>query len=125
MRPVLLALLLLATPAAADPLTGKSYIVEMSSSQSASGYGDYLLPPLLAELGRSDLKPWKTLGPGADVVVNVMTASDVGRWVGTGDSRVWTYTISATVGISPETYVIPYEGTPALRRPGRAGDAEP
>ena len=74
----------------------------MSSSQSASGYGDYLLPPLLAELGRSDLKPWKTLGPGADEVVNVVTPSDVGRWVGTGEDRVWTYAISATVRLSPK-----------------------
>lgn len=115
MQPVLiLSLLLLPLPgsALAGPLSGKSYIVEMSSSQSASGYADYLLPPLLKELAASDLKPWKTLGPGADVVVNVVTGSDVGRWVDQGGEEVWLYTVSVTVGLSPESYVIPYEGTP-------------
>lgn len=111
MRPLLLALLL-ATPAAADPLTGKSYIIQLSSSQYSSGYGNYLLPPLAKVLAHSGLKSQN--GPGADVMVNVETDSDVGRWVGKGDGRVWTYTISATVGISPEAYVIPFEGTPAF-----------
>ena len=105
--------LLLATPAAADPLSGKSFIIEMSSSQAASGYGDYLLPPLMKALDHSDLKPWTSLGPGADVVVNVVTESDVGRWVKTDAGRVWIYTIAVTIGISPEGYVIPFEGTPA------------
>lgn len=111
---LILPFLLLATPALAGPLTGKTYIVELSSAQSASGYGDYLLPPLLKALAASDLKPWKTLGPGADVVVNVLTDSDVGRWVGTGDAKAWIYTISATVGLSPESHAIPIEGTPAF-----------
>lgn len=114
MRALLLPLLLLATPALAGPLSGKSYIVELSSSQSASGYGEYLLPPLLRALEASDLTPWTTLGPGADVVVNVVTGSDVGQWVKQGDQKVWLYTISATVGISPESYAIPYDGTPAF-----------
>lgn len=114
MRPILLPLLLLPLPALAGPLTGKTYIIELSSSQSASGYGDYLLPPLLKALAGSGMKPWKQLGPGADLVVNVVTDSDVGRWVGTGDAKAWIYTISATVGLSPEAYVIPVEGTPAF-----------
>ena len=29
-------------------------------------------------------------------------------------ARVWLYTIAATVGISPESDAIPYEGTPAF-----------
>lgn len=110
----LLLLALLPLPAFAGPLSGKSYIVELSSSQSASGYGDYLLPPLLKALEASDLKPWTTLGPGADVVVNVVTGSDVGQWVKQGDQKVWLYTISATIGVSPESYVLPYDGTPAF-----------
>lgn len=107
-----LATALLATPAAADPLAGKSYIIQLSSTQYSSGYGEYLLPPLAAVMQRSGLKAKN--GPGADFVVNVEPDSDVGRWVGTGENRVWLYTISATVGISPESYEIPYEGTPAF-----------
>lgn len=112
MRHVILALILLATPATADPLTGKTYIIELSSSQYASGYGNYLIPPLAAVMAKSGLTAKS--GPGADVVVNIMTDSDVGRWVGTGAGRVWMYTISATIGISPEAYAIPYDGTPAF-----------
>jgi hypothetical protein len=111
LRPFLL-LTLLATPAQADPLTGKTYIIQLSSSQYDSGYGKYLLPPLAAALKTSGMNDQH--GPGADVVVNVETASDVGKWVGHGASKVWTYSISATVGISPEAYEIPYDGTPAF-----------
>jgi hypothetical protein len=114
MRVLPLILSLLASPAICGPLTGKSYIVELSSSQSASGYGDYLLPPLLQALAASDLVPHKVLGPGADVVVNVVTDSDVGRWAVQDGQKVWIYTIGATVGLSPEDYVIPFEGTPAF-----------
>ncbi len=105
-----LALALITTQAAADPLSGKSYIIELSSTQSSSGYGEYLLPPLLKVMQRSGLKAQN--GPGADLVVNIKPASDVGRWVGAGETRVWLYTISATVGISPESYMIPFDGTP-------------
>jgi hypothetical protein len=111
MRALILTLLL-ATPAAADPLAGKSYIIQLSSTQYSSGYGTYLLPPLATVMEHSVMRSQN--GPGADVVVNVQTASDVGRWVGTRADRVWIYTISATVGISPEGYSIPYKGTPAF-----------
>jgi hypothetical protein len=112
-RPYLAAALVgLSYPAFADPLADKSYIIQLSSTQYSSGLGEYLLPPLVAVLGKSGLHAQN--GPGADVVVNVETSSDVGRWVGEGAQKVWLYTISATVGISPETYEIPYEGTPAF-----------
>ena len=100
------------TAQAASPLDGKTYVVEMSSSQSSSGYADYLLPPLLRVLENSALKPWKKLGPGADVVFNVVTHSDVGQWKQTAKGREWLYTQTITVGVSPESYSIPYEGTP-------------
>ncbi len=109
---LLLPLILLASPALAESLEGKSYIVEISSSQYDSGYGAYLLPPLLSVLERSGMRARN--GPGADVVVNIVTDSDIGRWVGTGDSRAWIYTIAATVGLSPEAYVIPPDGTPVF-----------
>jgi len=113
MRAVILILtLLLPTSAAADPLTGKSYIIQLSSTQYSSGYGNYLLPPLAEVMATSGLTARN--GPGADVVVNVVTGSDVGQWVGEGDDRVWLYTISAMVGISPEAQEIPFDGTPAF-----------
>ena len=112
MRMLALAAIAFAFPAGADPLTGKSYIIQLSSAQYGSGYGEYLLPPLTAGLKGSGMKAKN--GPGADVVINVETASDVGRWVGTGANRIWLYTISATVGISTESFAIPYEGTPAF-----------
>ena len=85
------ALLLAPAPALAGPLDGKTYIVEISSSQSSSGYAEYLLPPLLAELARSRMRPAK--GPGADVVVNIVTESDVGQWMGSGEDREWIHTV--------------------------------
>lgn len=105
-------LCLVAAQAHAGPLDGKSYIIELSSSQYGSGYGNYLLPPLAKVMARSGLRAQN--GPGADIVVNIQTDSDVGQWLGKGTNRVWTYTLSITVGLSPETYVIPYEGTPAF-----------
>ena len=107
-----LIVLTVAGAASAGPLDGKSYIIQLSSSQYDSGYGNYLLPPLAKVMRRSGLSPKN--GPGADLVVNVATSSDVGKWLGKGANRVWTYEIGVTVGISPESYDIPYEGTPAF-----------
>lgn len=112
MRALILLLALLPLPAFADPLTGKTYIIEMSSSQMASGYADYLIPPLAKALARSPMTAKN--GPGADVVVNIVTGSDVGRWVQTAQGRVWLYTISVTVGISPGETVLPHDGTPVF-----------
>jgi hypothetical protein len=97
---------------AASPLDGKTYMIEMSSSQSKSGYGDYLLPPLTRVLDNSRLRPWEKLGPGADVIFNIVTHSDVGQWIKTSKGREWLYTQTITIGISPESYTIPFEGTP-------------
>lgn len=117
MRRIILiaAYLLLSLPVsgpalAGSTLSGKTYIIEMSSSQSASGYMNYLLPPLVDEIERAGLVAKR--GPGADVVFNVVTHSDVGQWMDTGKGREWLYTVTITTGISPESYVIPFEGTP-------------
>ena len=83
----------------------------MSSSQSASSYAAYLIPPLAREIEKAGLKPVKP-GPGADVVFNIVTHSDVGQWMETASGREWLYTLTITTGISPESYVIPFEGTP-------------
>lgn len=99
-----------AAPAWAGSLDGKTFIIEMSSSQYASGYAEYLVPPLAKVLARSRMKPMK--GPGADVAINIVTHSDGGQWVGEGEGRQWLYTVSITVGISPGDYGIPVDGTP-------------
>lgn len=116
MRSALILLALVALPAGADTLTGllsgKSFIIQMSSSQYSSGYGQYLLPPLQQVMSTSGMRAQR--GPGAEVVVNVETDSDVGQWVARGGGQVWLYTIAATVGLSPESYEIPWEGTPAF-----------
>jgi hypothetical protein len=98
------------TAHAGSALDGKTYIIEMSSSQSASGYAAYLLPPLVSEIERASLKAKR--GPGADLVFNVVTHSDVGRWVKNAQGREWLYTVTITTGISPEAYVIPFGGKP-------------
>ncbi len=105
-------LCLVAAQANAGPLDGKSYIIELSSTQYDSGYGNYLLPPLAAVMASSGMRARN--GPGADIVANIQTASDVGQWLGNGAEQVWTYTLSITVGLSPESYPIPFEGTPAF-----------
>ena len=107
-----IALGLIACPVqAASPLDGKSYMIEMSSSQSKSGYGDYLLPPLMRVLDKSELTPAR-MGTSPDVIFNIVTHSDVGQWMETANGREWLYTVTITVGISPESYVIPVAGTP-------------
>lgn len=100
----------LAGPAAAGPLDGKRYIIELTSSQRSSGYDEFLVVPLDRALRRAGLRPAN--GPGADVVVNAVPTSDTGRWAGTGAARAWIYRLEVTVGISPEAHVLPPDGTP-------------
>lgn len=106
----LILLALLASPAAADPLAGKSYIIQLSSSQYESGYGHYLVPPLAKVLKASGMQA--KAGPGADLVANIETGGDTGRWVGAGAQKVWIYKVTATVGLSPESYNFPDDGKP-------------
>jgi hypothetical protein len=105
-----LILLPVAHPACAGPLTPRKYIIQMASSQVDSGYANYLVPPLAKVFDDAGFTPMR--GPGADVVVNIVTASDVGQWMSTAKGRQWMYTVKITVGISPEDYDIPFEGTP-------------
>jgi hypothetical protein len=112
LRAVLAAALLAAAPAGAGPLDGKRYMIELSSSQYGSGYGEYLVPPLADALAKTGLRAARE--PPVDIIANVVTGSDVGRWVGAGGTREWLYTVTVTVGLSPEAYVIPPDGTPAF-----------
>lgn len=101
-----------ATSAQAGPLDGKRYIIELSSSQYASGYGEYLVPPLAAVMARSGMRA--SGGPGEEIIVNVVPQSDTGRWVGTGEDREWLYEFSVMVGISPASHDLGLEGVPAF-----------
>lgn len=96
--------------ARAEPLSPRKYIIQMSSSQVDSGYAYYLVPPLAKVFDDAGFTAMR--GPGADVAVNILTNSDVGQWMSTAKGREWLYTVKITVGISPENYDIPYEGTP-------------
>ena len=46
--------------------------------------------------------------------MNVETESDVGHWAARGGESVWLYTISATIGISPESREFPCAGSLAF-----------
>ena len=109
---VLGVILLAGQPVGAEGLKGKSYIIELSSSQYDSGYGAYLVPPLVRALGGAGLR--SAGGPGADLVANIVTRSDVGRWMGESEAQEWIYTVEITFGLSPESYVIPFDGTPVF-----------
>lgn len=106
----IVVLSILASTVLAGPLDGKKYIIQMSSSQVSSGYANYLVPPLASVFNDAGFRAMR--GPGADIVVNIITHSDVGQWMTTPKGRKWLYTVTITVGISPENYDIPYEGTP-------------
>jgi hypothetical protein len=82
----------------------------MASSQVDSGYANYLVPPLAKAFDDAGFTAMR--GPGADIVVNIITNSDVGQWMATAKGKEWMYTVTIIVGISPEDYDIPYEGTP-------------
>ena len=107
---ILATLLVSSSQGWAEDVPGKKYIIQMSSSQVDSGYANYLVPPLAAVFNKAGFQAMR--GPGADFVVNIVTHSDVGKWVNTGKGKEWLYTLTITVGISPENYDIPFEGTP-------------
>lgn len=107
----LFAFLLVAhTVQAASPLKGKSYMLQMASTQSS--LTEFYVPPMADALDAAGLTPKSGLGPGADVIVNLVHTYDVGKWVETASGREWLYTIRFTAGISPEAYPIPHDGTP-------------
>ena len=93
----------LACPVAAqqssDFPSSESYIVQLGSSQYASGLGEYLVPPLIDAFDKTGMT--YEGGPAAQFAASVETGSDVGRWYGTSDGRHWLYKRFVTVGLSP------------------------
>lgn len=60
------------------PPAGKSYIIEMTNSQVASGFANDLVPPLVAAIDATGLK--RTDGARADYVISISHNYDVGKW---------------------------------------------
>jgi hypothetical protein len=87
---------------------GASYIIQLTSSQAASGLGEYLVPPLLRAMNRTGLV--YEGGPGADYAATVEVVSDVGAWYEVGGTEVWLYTLDVSVGLSPSGLDIEPEG---------------
>lgn len=104
-QPAAIALLFLAAaaPAPANPAAdfpaGRSYIVQLTGSQVASGMGDHLVPPLTRAFRKAGLRYEGSAA--AELVATVETGSDVGRWYGSGQNRAWLYDRFVTVGLSP------------------------
>ncbi len=114
MKTLLAALAVCAAGSAmAGPLDGKSYIIELTSSQFVSGYGQDLVPPLYKVLSETEMVSVE--GPQADLVVNIVPDRDDGRWVDADEgAQVWLYTVSILIGISPGDYRFPEDGTPVF-----------
>ena len=109
-----LACVIAASGSTAGPLHGKRYVIELTTSQFASGYGAYLVPPLVDALAAGGLEVTSDADADADVVVNVVTDRDNGQWIERENDFAWMYTVMITVGISPAGYVIPEDQTPAF-----------
>ncbi|MCX7888386.1 MAG: hypothetical protein N2422_01495 [Rhodobacteraceae bacterium] len=114
MRAALATLVLAAGPALAgdgdgDALPeGATYIIQLTSSQYASGLGEFLVPPLTRAFGRTSLT--YRGGPGADLVATVEHSYDSGSWHGTGAGRIWLHDTAVTVGLSPADMDVEPEG---------------
>lgn len=87
---------------------GAKFIIQLTGSQFASGFGEYLVPPLLRAFRKTGLK--YTGGDDADYAATVETGSDVGKWVAEGDATVWLYQRFVTVGLSPADIDIEPQG---------------
>ena len=104
--------LALAAPVAAQqspdfPRDG-TYVVHLTSSQFVSGFGEYLVPPLVKAFNKTGMTYNKDIE--ADYVVTVQTESDVGTWHGDGDEAVWLYRRTVSVGLSPADIDIEPQG---------------
>ncbi|MEZ5911497.1 MAG: hypothetical protein R3D84_04060 [Paracoccaceae bacterium] len=76
-----------------------TFIIHLTSSQYASGLGEYLVPPLERAMAATGLR--YRGDAGADYAATVQSRSDTGQWLVDGDGRQWLYTREVTVGLSP------------------------
>ncbi|MCP5085585.1 MAG: hypothetical protein GY952_02080 [Rhodobacteraceae bacterium] len=84
------------------------FVIQLTSSQFASGIGNYLVPPLLEAFRRTGIT--YTGGSDADFAATVQTRSDVGKWHGKGSAAVRLYSRFVTVGLSPANVDIEVRG---------------
>lgn len=93
---------------------GASYIIQLTGSQGASGFGEYLVPPLKQAMDAAGLV--YRGGPGAAYAATVSNAYDVGKWHGGGAGRRWLHTRTVTVGLTPAHLDVEQAGrlTPAF-----------
>ena len=84
---------------------GRSYIVQMSSSQAGSGYAQYLAGPLVKAMNATGLV--SKGAKDAEFAATLDTTADVGKWFGKGEARRWLYTRKVLVGLSPANYKTP------------------
>jgi hypothetical protein len=92
---------------------GRTYIIEMTSSQVASGYAEYLVPPLRKAFDAAGLVYRGRAG--SHFAATLSPTSDVGQWFGSGDGRRWLYARSVEVGLTPASQpATPPEGQPAF-----------
>jgi hypothetical protein len=114
MRVVTLAIVAgaFAVPAAAQQSAafprGHSFIIQLTSSQADSGFGEYLVPPLDKAFRKTGLRYEGS--PKAEYAASIETGSDVGKWYGSGEGRAWLYDRFVTVGLSPADADIEPEG---------------
>jgi len=112
MKAAFFAALLTAFPAGAEQSPdfprSASYIIQLTSSQYSSGFGEYLVPPLDKAFRKTGMR-YKG-GPGADFAATVETGSDVGKWYGEGDAATWLYERFVTVGLTPADIDVEPEG---------------
>ncbi len=78
-------------------------IIQLTSSQLVSGFGEHLVPPLLEAFQKTGMT--YAYDSDADFAASVETGSDVGRWYETDEeevvAEVWLYERFVTVGLSP------------------------
>lgn len=91
--------LLTAGPARAQFPAGRTYIIQLTSSQGSSGMGEYLVPPLKRAFDQAGLR--YRPDAGAEYTASVTNAYDVGKWHGAAGGRSWLHTRTVTVGLSP------------------------
>ena len=81
------------------------FIIQLTSSQYASGLGEYLVPPLLKAFQKTGMI--YAYDTDADFTATVETGADVGKWYEADDdavvAEVWKYERFITVGLSPAT----------------------
>ena len=105
-----LALPALAQQSPGFPRSGK-LMIQLTSSQFASGFGEYLVPPLVEAFQKTGMT--YAYDSDADFAATVETGADVGKWYKADNAadvaQVWLYERTVTVGLSPaEIDIEPY-----------------